>query len=178
MKNLFFFKKFFLFQLSPSPGNYLEKLPLELAEKILLTVSSRDIAAVVLAVPIWYDLISSPRFIRLHIQRFKSIDNSYLRALMVTFEKLEYKKERFNDDECSQCWHLPSGHCVNCLLLPHLLTEKCEKIKCYCVDHRDLWGVRDVIIWDPWCVCTSEMHSWPQCFNKGYELVDFDGVPR
>ncbi|AAK13192.1 RH1 [Bovine atadenovirus D] len=43
---------------------------------------------------------------------------------------------------------LPSGHCVACLLNPHLLLIPPAYASCFCADHRALWRLSsDKILW-------------------------------
>lgn len=115
---------------------------MKVVEKILLQLKSRDIASAVIAIPEWKSFIQSSHFIKMHIDRFRQIPSLNLVRCIMYIERKHYrccKQSDFHD-------FLSSGHCILCLLQPHLLCEKTER--CPCIDHRILWGDIDEVIWE------------------------------
>lgn len=129
---------------------------MELVEKILLQLKSRDIAATVLAVPKWSEFIKSPRFIKQFSKQFCSVRSFRLTRYLKMLHDNNY--ESLSDLEFHDI--LPSGHCVLCLLQPHLLCVNSEY--CNCVDHRILWGDLDVIVWFG-IDFKKTLQPWPKC---------------
>lgn len=134
----------------------LECLPLSIAETILLSLSSRDIARAVLACPSWQQILTTKRFIRRHRGRFIGLDGHV--PLDVTLRQHPNKNIEPRT-VCQELWSKTlSNHCVACLLDPLLLTKTHIETRCACVDHLEIHGSRDQIIWGvvPW-------HETPRC---------------
>lgn len=133
-------------------------VPLEIVEKILLLLPSRDIAAMVLAIPQWKAVISSSHFIRKHRARFSNIYNHIPLQVVIG----HYKNKPVTDyGVCRAGWgKTPSNHCVACLLDPALLLSSIRESKCLCIDHMALYESTEVIIWD-YAEESGEEKPWP-----------------
>lgn len=125
---------------------------------------SRDIGAAAIALPELKSVIKDPAFIRRHLKRFKGVDQTCVKILTAQLEQNNYRLENCQDD--CVLYRTFSGHCANCLLLPHLLSEDVKVTECYCVDHRELWGLASLILWDTSYVFFDEIKPWPVCARR------------
>ncbi|BCO10943.1 RH4 [Bovine adenovirus 7] len=130
--------------------------------KILLKLTSKEIACFVMAYPEFLSLISDNYFLKMHVRRFKCITcNSALNCLRESQEMKNFSPLPMASLWCTKAL-LPSGHCIACLLNPHLLMFSPYHSLCFCVDHRSLWSqLDDIILWSSSSLAILNPASWP-----------------
>ncbi|AAQ63167.1 RH0 [Bovine atadenovirus D] len=141
-------------------------LPVELWSKILLHLSSRDVASFVLSFEELFDVIVTPSFLKHFFKRFFRVScNKALNCLRADRTLANYEPLDLNSYWCSDRLFLPSGHCIACLTNPHLLCASPSEAGCNCLDHRKLWpGLEEVILWKPGLFQNLEDGwKWPEC---------------
>ncbi|ASU50490.1 RH4 [Odocoileus adenovirus 1] len=133
--------------------------------KILLYLTSKEIALFVHAFPEFAPLLLDRYFLKQHLCRFSAIEcNTTLNALRKKFVNDSFQALDIGTWWCNCSDLLPSGHCVACLLNPHLLLASPFHSYCFCLDHRIIWDYSDVVIWSG--------SSWPDPVGKTWPAYD------
>lgn len=133
--------------------------------KIFLYLSNTEIAKFVLIFPEFHTILLDTYFIRRYISRFDSVTcNITLDKLRSVLRRENYAPLKVGTWWCACDDYLPSGHCVACLLNPHLLLSSPFHSYCFCVDHCELWGLSNLILWSSnfWPNLDGGW-NWPEC---------------
>ncbi|QJR83108.1 RH [Bearded dragon adenovirus 1] len=138
------------------------RLPTYAVMRIMLCLSSRDMACLAIAYPGLKKLLRKPRFLRAHVERFRPLfDCFFIRRPIFS---LSIRFFSGLPHTCLLKQHTLSHHCPWCLVDPYLLTMPARLQECYCVDHihvGDGMIQPGVILWDCTYMSTDENRGWP-----------------